>query len=95
MQVGDRDSLNRLLAALQAPLYAHIFAIVRNRENAEDVLQDTLFTIVRKLDQLTDPRWVRAWAYRIANRKAVRRSRKSGREEVRFAESGLDSIPAP
>lgn len=87
--------MNRLLAALQGPLYAHIFAIVRNRENAEDVLQDTLFTIARKIGTVTEPVWIRAWAYRIANRKAVRRSQKSSREEAFFPDADLDLVPAP
>lgn len=94
-QLGDRESLDRLLAALQLPLYSHIVAIIRNRESAEDILQDTLFTIAKKLGQLSDPNWVRAWAYRIANRKAIRRAQRESREEALFPElefEGIDTV---
>jgi RNA polymerase sigma-70 factor (ECF subfamily) len=50
--------------------------LVDDRDIAEDVLQDTLYTIARRLPTLRDPQWFRAWAYRIATRHAVRRSRR-------------------
>jgi RNA polymerase sigma-70 factor, ECF subfamily len=54
-------------------------AIVRDDEAAGDVLQDVLLTVCRKLPALRDPRWLRAWAYRIATRAAVRRSHQERR----------------
>ena len=74
-QGGDRAALDRLLRQLQAPLFAHVRAIVRDDDLAADVLQETLFTIARRLPSLRDPRWARAWAYRVATREAVRRAR--------------------
>jgi len=37
-------------------------------------LQETLWKIARKLPSLRDPRWARAWSYRIATREAVHRT---------------------
>ncbi len=48
-------------------------------DTAADVLQETLLTICRKLQSLRDPRWFRAWAYRIATRQAVRRTKDASR----------------
>ena len=78
-QSGDRDALDQLLRAMQAPLYAHARAIVRDDDEAKDVLQDAFLLLCRGLPALRDPRWFRAWAYRIVTREAVRRSRGSSR----------------
>ena len=67
--------MERLLTAIREPLFHHIMGIVREHATAEDVLQDTLYTICRKVSSLRDPRWFRAWCYRIATRAAVRRSK--------------------
>ena len=75
-QLGDRRALDDLLRALQGPLLAHLRAFTGDQQGAEDALQDTLFTICRKLRSLRDPRWVRAWSYRIATRTAMRRSQR-------------------
>lgn len=74
-QAGDRSALDALLRALQEPLYAHVCGLVRDPEAAKDTLQDALLIIARKISQLREPQWIRAWAYRIATREAVRHVR--------------------
>ncbi|MCI0437200.1 MAG: sigma-70 family RNA polymerase sigma factor [Gemmatimonadetes bacterium] len=78
-QAGDRAALDRLLRAIQSPLFAHIAGIVQDRDTAKDVLQDTLLLIAHKLNRLRDPRLYRSWCYRIATREAVRRARTARR----------------
>jgi len=70
---------------LQDQLYEHIRAIVGDSDTAKDVLQESLWVIARKLPSLRDPRWMRAWAYRIATREAVHRthSEKRWKEALR------------
>ena len=78
-QAGDRDALNRVLMQLQEPLYAHIVSVMGTRDAADDVLQEVLWTVARKIGSVRDPRWARAWAYRIANREAVRAAKRAKR----------------
>ena len=78
-QHGDLHALDQLLRALQEPLFRHVNAIVADPHTAEDVLQETLLTVCRKLRTVREPRWFRAWAYRIATRLAVRRARREHR----------------
>ena len=73
---GDRAALDRLLRALQAPLFAHVRGITGDDALAADVLQRALLQLCRRLGTLRDPRWARAWAYRIATREAVRATRR-------------------
>jgi RNA polymerase sigma-70 factor (ECF subfamily) len=65
-----------VLGSIRDALFAHIVRLVDDRDIAEDVLQETLYTIARRLPTLRDPQWFRAWVYRIATRHAVRRSRR-------------------
>ena len=74
-QLGDRVALEELLRSLESPLLDHVRTIVRNQDLADDVLQETLLRASRGLRSLRDPEWVRAWAYRIATREAVRAAR--------------------
>jgi len=92
-QGGDRAALDRLLRLLQAPLHAHVRLVVRDDDLAADVLQETLFTIARRLPSLRDPRWARAWAYRVATREAVRRARLE-RRWTAWLHEDPDALPA-
>ena len=95
-QSGDRAALDLVLGALQSPLYRHILAIVRDPDDARDALQETLMIVARKLPSLREVQWLRAWAYRIATREAVRQSRGARRwREALRGEEALDALAAP
>ena len=89
-QLGDRSALEQLLRHLQEPLAEHIRGIVRDDDLAADALQDALIIICRRLGTVRQTEWVRAWAYRVATREALRSIRRSGRHEAR----PLDDMPA-
>ncbi|HEU4561874.1 MAG TPA: RNA polymerase sigma factor [Longimicrobium sp.] len=90
-QLGDLHALDQLCRALQEPLFRHVHAIPHT---AEDVLQEALLTVCRKLRTLRDPRWFRAWAYRIATRLAVRRAKREHRWSDALRDDGLAALPA-
>lgn len=93
-QSGDLPALDLLLRALQEPLYRHVLAIVPDPHAAQDVLQETLLAVCRKLRSLRDPRWFRAWAYRIATRAAVRRAQRDRRWTDALRDDALATLPA-
>jgi RNA polymerase sigma-70 factor (ECF subfamily) len=78
-QSGDRDAFDALLRELAPPLLGYLTRITSDRALAEDVLQETLILVVRKIQWLGDPDLFRAWAYRIASREAVRAMKKRKR----------------
>ena len=91
-QCGDREALELLLASAQSPLRRYVLGIT-GHTLADDVLQETLFVIARKVRWLDDPDVFRAWAFRIASRLAFRTLRKERRwhgDDSRLAE-----LPAP
>lgn len=94
-QSGDRAALEALLRAHQQPLFRHVGAITGDEDLAFDVLQSVLLIVVRRLAGLRDPRWFRAWAYRIATREAVRAARRRGHDLRLLADpEALDDVAA-
>ena len=87
---GDREVLDGLLAALQRPLHGYISRLLAHREMSEDVLQEVLFRICKKIVWLRDPELLRPWAFRIASRECLRQLRS---EKRRGAETlDLDTL---
>jgi RNA polymerase sigma-70 factor (ECF subfamily) len=77
-QCDDREALELLLRSVHGPLHRYICSLVGSSE-ADDVLQDVLVIVCRKLAWLNKPEVFRAWAYRIASRAAFRHLRKQNR----------------
>lgn len=94
-QCGDREAIERLLASVQPPLTRYVRAIVGNRD-AEDVAQEVLVTIYRRLDTLAHPDLLRPWIFRIASRAAFRHLKKARRWPDHLRDDdALEAIAAP
>ena len=94
-QSDDRVALELLLGSVQVSLRRYLSGVV-GREDAEDVLQDVLVLIYRKLAWLEDPELFRPWAFRIASRSAFRwlKQRKRLPEDA-ASEAVFENVPAP
>lgn len=90
-QSGDRDAFDALLRDIAPPLLRYVTRVTGDVAMAEDVVQETLIAIVRKIAWLSDPSLFRAWAYRIASREAFRTLRK---RRMLVTESLSDDLPA-
>ena len=77
-QQGDREALNKLLEGVQGRLFRYIARLLDDSSAAEDVLQETLLRIARKIRWLNQPALFEAWAYRIASREVFRLAKRSG-----------------
>ncbi|HYR10613.1 MAG TPA: RNA polymerase sigma factor [Longimicrobium sp.] len=71
-QSGDRAALEALLAHADGLLRPYAILMLRDADAAEDVLQDVLLLVYRKLGTLREPRAFAAWARRIASREIFR-----------------------
>lgn len=94
-QSGDKEAFDELLKSVQMRLWRYISSLVRDRELAEDILQEVFLILYRKLGWLNDPTLFRAWAYRIASRESFRCLKKEARwrEHIRDDEI-LNQIPS-
>jgi RNA polymerase sigma-70 factor, ECF subfamily len=94
-QSGDREAFDALLRAIAPPLLRYVTGVTRDAALAEDVVQETLILIVRKIEWLSDASLFRAWAYRIASREAFRTLKKRRITEPLEELTTLDELPDP
>jgi RNA polymerase sigma-70 factor (ECF subfamily) len=94
-QCQDREALELLLRSVQPVLRRYIAGLVGDGD-ADDILQDVLLIVARKLYWLEQPDLFRAWAFRIASRAAFRHLKKRRRwTEATVDQSALEDLPAP
>jgi RNA polymerase sigma-70 factor (ECF subfamily) len=91
-RAGDQDAFRELAGPYQRELQLHIYRIVGSVHDAEDVLQDTLLSAWRGLEQFEERASVRAWLYRIATNRAVDALRAGKR---RPREQPMPQMPEP
>jgi RNA polymerase sigma-70 factor (ECF subfamily) len=94
-QCGDREAIELLLRAVQVPLRRYVAGLVGDSE-ADDVLQDVMVIVIRRLSGLEAPGAFRAWAFRIASREAFRalKRRRRLRDQLE-CDVALDSLTMP
>jgi RNA polymerase sigma-70 factor (ECF subfamily) len=89
-QSGDREAFDALLSDIAPALLRYVTRVASDSALAEDVVQETLIAIVKKIAWLNDPSLFRAWAYRIASRETFRQLKK----KRRFVEEPLEEVAA-
>jgi RNA polymerase sigma factor (sigma-70 family) len=92
---GDLEALEALYRAFETPVYNLALRILRNAEDAEDVLQETFLEVVRSIKQYRGEGHLWGWIRRIAASKAlmrIRRNRVRATEE--FDEQSISSGPS-
>jgi RNA polymerase sigma-70 factor (ECF subfamily) len=93
-QCDDLEALECLLRSIQHPLWRYISGVV-GPSHADDVLQDVLVIVCRKLKSLHAPELLRPWVYRIASRQSFRHLKKEKRwPEQPSDESLVEEVPA-
>ena len=66
---GNQRSMGRLAGIVRERLYPFVFRTTLNHDLTEDVLQETLLTMVRQIDRLREERKFWPWVFRIAYNK--------------------------
>jgi RNA polymerase sigma-70 factor, ECF subfamily len=73
---GDPKALSELVNAYSDRIYNLGLRILRNKEDAEDILQETFLTVVQKIDTFDGRSSFFTWIYRIATNTALMKLRK-------------------
>ena len=73
---GDKLALSQLVNKYSERIYNLALRILRNHEDAEDVLQETFLTVVEKLNTFDGRSGFFTWIYRIATNASLMRLRK-------------------
>jgi len=94
-QRGDREAYERLAGGAARRLYLIAWRTVRDSDQADDAVQQTLVAIWRDLPTLRDPDRFEAWTYRLVVRfclDEVRRDKRRGATIVADLPDGRDPI---
>jgi len=74
---GDASAFTPFVESFQHRIFQYSWLMCGQREDAEEVAQDTLLKIFESFDQLQDPERVKAWVFRIAKNYCLMKRRKS------------------
>jgi RNA polymerase sigma-70 factor, ECF subfamily len=75
LKARDESAMAELAAAYSSKIYQLAFRYLRNREDAEEVTQDVLFKVYRKVDAFRGDAALSSWIYRITFNAAMSRLR--------------------
>ncbi len=79
INAGEKELLGELISRYEDRVYNLALRMLGNREDAEDVLQDTFLNVIRALDRFQGRSRFSTWLYRIAANAALSRLRKQNR----------------
>ena len=96
-RAGNQEAFAELVRRHGAQAYRIAFALLRNRSDAEDVVQDAFLTAFRSFATLKDPSAFRSWLNRIVvnrSRDLLRRRRQEQESIPLLGQSMVnDSLP--
>jgi RNA polymerase sigma-70 factor (ECF subfamily) len=73
---GDKEAFAELVTNYSERIYNLALRILRNSEDAEDILQETFLTVLQKLDTFDGRSNFFTWIYRIATNASLMKLRK-------------------
>jgi RNA polymerase sigma-70 factor, ECF subfamily len=74
---GSSQAFERFVDLYHGRLFQYAYLMCGQREDAEEVSQDTLLHVFRTIHQLRDPSRLKAWVFRIAKNACLMKRRKS------------------
>ena len=93
MKEGKPEAFDRLYAEYHLPLYRTALLILGNREDAEDVLQETFVTAYLHIRDLRSENGLKSWLFQILTHIAYRAGKKKSREiPVELGSLGKDNM---
>jgi RNA polymerase sigma-70 factor (ECF subfamily) len=100
LQSGDERALSDLAEAYGAKIYQLAFRYLRNKEDAEEVTQDVLFKVYRKVGSFRGDAALSSWIYRITFNAAMSRLRtatyqRSQEDDRQMSSEGGDLSTPP
>lgn len=93
MQAGDSTAVGDLATAYGPRIHQLAFRYMKNWEDAEEVTQDVLLKVTRKIDAFRGDAALSSWIYRITFNTAMSRLR-TGRQARAVEQSRSDTVPA-
>jgi len=91
---GDRSALAGIYDRFADSLYDTAAAMLRDRHEAADAVQDVFLIAAERLGQLRDPERLRPWMFAILRNEVYRRTKRRGRSlPTDFSSLGDGAVP--
>ena len=81
-RAGDRAAMESLLSPLRKPLYGYIYRMVTRREDAEDLLQETMVRAIEQIARFRGEARFKSWLFGIATHVSLDHLRRKKRWRV-------------
>jgi RNA polymerase sigma-70 factor, ECF subfamily len=95
---GEEEAFNRIVRSWERKIYNLAWRMLGNREDAQDVVQETFLSVFKSMGGLRDPARFTTWLYRIAlnHCRMRRRSRLWGfsGEEMVDQDEAAEAFPS-
>jgi RNA polymerase sigma-70 factor (ECF subfamily) len=85
---GHERAYRELISRYERPVFSLIYRLVRDREAAEDLAQETFIKVLNAIDRYDSSYKFSSWIFKIANNTAIDSLRKRGLDTV-----SLDGSP--
>lgn len=92
IQAGDVTCFACLLDKYSLPIHSLILKVVRNREDAEELAQDTFMKVFKHIASFKGDCSFSTWIYRIAYNTAISSVRKKKHEFLAIEDTMLDHV---
>ena len=74
---GDASAFERFVDSFRSRIFQYSYLMCGQREDAEEVAQETLMKVFENFDQLREPERVKPWVFRIARNACLMKRRRS------------------
>jgi len=74
---GSMEAFERFVGAYHDKIFRYGYAMCGQREDAEEIAQETLMKVFENLGQLREPERLKPWVFRIAKNACLMKRRKS------------------
>jgi RNA polymerase sigma-70 factor (ECF subfamily) len=91
LQAGEEAALRDLAEAYGSKIYQLAFRYLRNKEDAEEVMQDVLYKVYRKVGAFRGDAALSSWIYRITFNAAMSRLRTARYQHTMRDEQSITS----
>lgn len=90
---GDRAAFDELYTLTSRGVWYTCISLLKNEENAKDIMQDTYLTAYERLRELKNPASAQSWLNRIAANKCKNFLTSGANKKAEEAEEILENIP--
>jgi len=77
LMAGEPAAFDRFVEHFRAKVFHYSWLMCRNREDAEEVTQETMLNVFENFDHLRQPERIRPWVFQIAKNACLMKRRKS------------------